>query len=69
MSTFVKPKLKAAREAIKNKDYEKARDQAQGALEYEPENYNAYVPSFAHLHVTNPYAIQGMCSWDLPFSI
>ena len=69
MSTFVKTKIKAAREALAKKDYAVARDASMKALEYEPENYNAYVPSFAHIHTTNPYAIQGMCSWDLPSSI
>ncbi|CCM00695.1 uncharacterized protein FIBRA_02734 [Fibroporia radiculosa] len=43
MSTFAKGKLKAAREAIGKKDYEKARDTSTEVLEYEPENYNANV--------------------------
>lgn len=47
MSVFVKGKLKAAREALGKKEYEKARNAALGVLEYEPENYNAYVQSNA----------------------
>ena len=43
MSALVKTKVKAARDAIGKKDYEKARDLALGALEYEPNNYLAYV--------------------------
>lgn len=43
MSAIAKTKLKAAREAIAKKDYEKARDVAQQALEYDPGNYFAYV--------------------------
>ena len=43
MSTFVKTKIKAAREALAKKDYAAARDASMKALEYEPENYNAYV--------------------------
>ncbi|TCD60261.1 Superkiller protein 3 [Steccherinum ochraceum] len=43
MSAFVKTKLKNAREAIGKKNYEVARDAARGVLEYEPENYHAYV--------------------------
>jgi superkiller protein 3 len=37
----VKNKLKAAREAISNKDFAAARDSSAQALEYEPDNYNA----------------------------
>ena len=44
MSTFVKTKIKAAREALAKKDYAAARDASMKALEYEPENYNAYAP-------------------------
>ena len=44
MSTFVKTKIKAAREALAKKDYATARDASTKALEYEPENYNAYAP-------------------------
>ena len=44
MSAFVKTKLKAAREALNRQENERALDAALGALEYEPENYNAYVP-------------------------
>nr|VWP02312.1 Uncharacterized protein [Ganoderma boninense] len=43
MSGIAKTKLKGARDAIAKKDYEKARDAAQQALEYDPENYLAYV--------------------------
>lgn len=45
MSAIVKTKLKAARDAIGKKDYEKARAAASDALDYDPENYNAYVGS------------------------
>jgi len=43
MSAFVKSKLKAARDAIGKKDYEKAREASLGVLEFEPDNYNANV--------------------------
>ncbi len=43
MSAIVKTKLKGARDAIAKKDYEKARDAAQQVLEYDPDNYFAYV--------------------------
>ncbi|KAI0644651.1 TPR-like protein [Trametes meyenii] len=43
MAAFVKGKLKLAREAIAKQEYAKARDAALNALEYESENYNAYV--------------------------
>ena len=49
MSALVKTKVKAARDAIGKKDYEKARDLALGALEYEPNNYLAYVCSASHI--------------------
>ncbi|TFK87083.1 TPR-like protein [Polyporus arcularius HHB13444] len=41
MSAFVKTKVKAARDAIGKKDYEKACELALGVLEYEPDNYHA----------------------------
>ncbi|KAL0956081.1 hypothetical protein HGRIS_002250 [Hohenbuehelia grisea] len=41
--SFVKAKLKAARDAIGKKDFVSARDAASSALEYEPDNYNANV--------------------------
>ena len=41
MSAIVKPKLKAARDAITNKDYEKAKDASLSVLDYEPDNYMA----------------------------
>ena len=41
MSAIVKTKLKAAREALAKKDYEKAKSAATDALDYEPDNYNA----------------------------
>ena len=41
-SPFVKSKLKAARDAIGKKNFDKARDAATDALTYEPDNYNAY---------------------------
>jgi superkiller protein 3 len=40
-TTFVKGKLKAAREALTKSDYPTARDVAQQVLDYEPDNYNA----------------------------
>jgi superkiller protein 3 len=43
MASFVKTKLKNARDAITQKDYAKAKDLASQVLEYEPDNYNAYV--------------------------
>lgn len=43
MSAIVKTKLKAAREALAKKDYEKAKSAASDVLDYEPDNYNATV--------------------------
>ena len=43
MSSIVKTKLKAAKEAVGKKDYEKARDASLAVLDYDPENYHAYV--------------------------
>ncbi|PPQ64992.1 hypothetical protein CVT26_015701, partial [Gymnopilus dilepis] len=43
MSSFAKPHLKAAREAISKKDYKTAKKEATLVLDYEPENYNALV--------------------------
>ncbi|KAL5485002.1 SKI3 [Sanghuangporus weigelae] len=43
MSTFVKSKLKSARELIGKKDFAKARDATEEVLSYEPDNYNANV--------------------------
>ena len=45
MSKIAKTKLKTAKEAIQNKDFEKARDAALTALEYDADNYFAYVCS------------------------
>ncbi|KAE8260113.1 hypothetical protein A4X13_0g561 [Tilletia indica] len=42
-SAFVKSKLKASRDAIKNEDWQQAADNAKTVLEYEPDNYNAIV--------------------------
>jgi superkiller protein 3 len=39
--SFVKSKLKAARESIANKSFAAARDAARQVLDYEPENYTA----------------------------
>jgi superkiller protein 3 len=45
MSTAdLKRKLKAAREALDKKDFQSAHDASLKVLEYEPENYFAYVP-------------------------
>lgn len=43
MASFVKSKVKAARDAIGKKDFASAENAALQALEYEPDNYNAYV--------------------------
>ena len=42
-ANIVKSKVKAARDAIAKKDYEKARDASLAALDYDSENYHAYV--------------------------
>lgn len=42
-SSVVKSRLKASREAIQAKEWEKVVDEANGALEYEGNNYNAQV--------------------------
>jgi len=42
-SSLVKGKLKASRDAIQAKDWEKAVEEAKQALEYEADNYNAQV--------------------------
>ena len=39
--SFIRNKLKLARDALGKKDYETARDAANQVLDYEPENYNA----------------------------
>jgi superkiller protein 3 len=41
MSAIVKTKLKAARDAIGKKDWEKARSAASDVLDYEPDHYHA----------------------------
>ena len=46
MSSIVKAKLKAAKEAVGKKDYEKARDASLAVLDYDSENYHAYVAIF-----------------------
>ena len=43
MSAIVKTKLKAARDALAKKDFEKAKSAASDVLDYEPDNYNACV--------------------------
>ena len=45
MSSFAKLKLKAARDAIGEKNYEQAREAAVQVLDYEPDNYTACVLS------------------------
>ena len=45
MSAIVKTKLKAARDAIVKKDWEKARTCSSDVLDYDPDNYNALVYS------------------------
>ena len=42
-SALVKTKLKATRDAINKKDYQAAHDASLQVLDYEPDNYNAYV--------------------------
>lgn len=48
-SALLKVKLKAARDALKKKDYQAAHDTSLEILEYEPNNYNAYVSQRAML--------------------
>jgi len=54
-SALLKGKLKAARDALNKKDFQSAHDTSLQILEYEPDNYNAYVywcaaiPRFDHL--------------------
>lgn len=43
MASFIKSKLKAARESLGKKDYKAAEEAASHVLEYEPANYNAFV--------------------------
>ncbi|EJD03262.1 TPR-like protein [Fomitiporia mediterranea MF3/22] len=43
MTTFVKSKLKSARDYIGKKNFEKAREAAEEVISYEPDNYNANV--------------------------
>lgn len=43
MSSIIKIKLKVARDALGKRDYEGAHATASQILDYEPENYNAYV--------------------------
>lgn len=43
MAAIIKTKLKAAKDAVGKKDYEKARDASLAALDYDSENYHAYV--------------------------
>lgn len=42
--SFAKSKLKLARDSIGKKDFTVARDAATQVLDYEPENYTAFVP-------------------------
>ena len=44
MNQIVKTKVKNARDALSNKNWEKAKTAASDALEFDPENYNALVP-------------------------
>jgi superkiller protein 3 len=43
----LKRKLKAARDAFDKKDFQSVHDNSLQILEYEPENYLAYVPQCA----------------------
>ena len=47
MAAIVKTKLKAARDATNLKDWKKAKAAASATLDYDPENYMAYVDSCA----------------------
>jgi hypothetical protein len=47
MSSGLKSKLKAARVALDKKDFQSAHDVSLQILEYEPDNYLAYVPPYA----------------------
>lgn len=49
MSALVKGKLKAARDAIGKKDWAAAQIAAEAALDFEPDNYNAYACIFLFL--------------------
>ena len=49
MSAHVKGKVKAARDALNKKDYQLAHDTSLQVLEYEPDNYNAYVSQRARV--------------------
>lgn len=59
--SLVKSKLKSAREALSKKDYAAAKVSALKALDYEPENYNAYATRPMHLPPDYPEILE-MCS-------
>jgi hypothetical protein len=65
MSALAKTKLKAAREAIGKKDYGKARDASAQVLEYEPDNYHAFVYLLALGPRSQTNNCAGMCFSDL----
>lgn len=44
MSTFAKQKIKAAKESISKKDWVSVKTLASQVIEYEQDNYTAYVP-------------------------
>lgn len=44
MSTFAKQKIKAAKESISKKDWVSVKTLARQVIEYEQDNYTAYVP-------------------------
>ena len=46
MTSLIKGKLKAAREALGKKDYETAKNASSQILDFEPDNYNACVQQF-----------------------
>jgi superkiller protein 3 len=69
----LKQKLKAVREALEKKDFQSAHDASLQILEYEPENYFAYVSCrcaalsrFDKSAVR--YSMAGLC-WNLVGSI
>jgi hypothetical protein len=49
MSALIKGKLKAAKDALNKGDYQLAHDTSLQVLEYEPDNYHAYVSQRARV--------------------
>jgi len=59
--SFVKARLKLARESIGKKDFVSAHDAANQVLEIEPENYNAFVSTTPGRNLILTSTL-GMCS-------